>query len=543
MSARNPTQLEREVLKQCDIIDANPGEEWEHRSAALLVLADIFRAQVGCENDAEVWSSSLFRIMRLPIQRQIKDLRSQIVKEVGEMLVAMSVSAKDALAPFIRELTPALMETVNSGNKVIVGHADEAIQQILLNTRVKKSIATLVRNMSSKSTQLRETCSNYFVIILQNWGRSYLASEAAGLTEAVGKMLGDPSQYVRMVGRNIFAEFEKLFPDRAGELTSKMDARTLRNLQNASRDVTADDLRGRTGSTRDLRGARAPSPSPRKLDLRSRSSANDVRSQQRARSMSRTRSTASTSHMLSPGSSSSHHSPGGSGGRSTRGAHAPRHRGSITSLVDDDMESVETLSMKDSVLSAADSPLPEGIVIGYRVKVNLKDLSLDGVVRFVGETSFASGSWVGVELHTPQGKNDGSVAGKRYFQCSPNHGLFVRPNQLSVIPTEAPVAAAMNGSGGSSEEWQTLGGKILLEHKKHIDTILSQMRDEMTLLADFERMQADLNEERVRTYFNSVWSNIEHRDDLSRQFRAAIENLTKPLGLHANGASGAAASD
>lgn len=109
------------------------------------------------------------------------------------MLVAMSVAAKDAIAPFIRELAPALMDTVNSGNRVIVGHTDDTMQQLLVNTRVKKIIPTLVRNMSSKSTQLREISSTYFMIILQHWGKSYVASEVAGLQEAVGKMLTDAS--------------------------------------------------------------------------------------------------------------------------------------------------------------------------------------------------------------------------------------------------------------------------------------------------------------------------------------------------------------
>ena len=36
----------------------------------------------------------------------------------------------------------------------------------------------------------------------------------------------------------------------------------------------------------------------------------------------------------------------------------------------------------------------------------------NGVIRFAGATSFAPGEWIGIALDTPEGKNDGSVAGK-----------------------------------------------------------------------------------------------------------------------------------
>lgn len=54
------------------------------------------------------------------------------------------------------------------------------------------------------------------------------------------------------------------------------------------------------------------------------------------------------------------------------------------------------------------------------------------MVRYIGPTEFGEGIWVGVELRTPKGKNDGSVQGKRYFSCKHEHGLIVRPNKITV---------------------------------------------------------------------------------------------------------------
>lgn len=39
----------------------------------------------------------------------------------------------------------------------------------------------------------------------------------------------------------------------------------------------------------------------------------------------------------------------------------------------------------------------------------------EGILRYLGPTEFAKGIWVGVELPSPMGKNDGAISGKRYI--------------------------------------------------------------------------------------------------------------------------------
>ena len=50
----------------------------------------------------------------------------------------------------------------------------------------------------------------------------------------------------------------------------------------------------------------------------------------------------------------------------------------------------------------------------------------------MGPTDFGEGTWLGIELRKPKGKNDGSVQGKRYFSCPENYGIIVKPSRVSL---------------------------------------------------------------------------------------------------------------
>jgi hypothetical protein len=92
----------------------------------------------------------------------------------------------------------------------------------------------------------------------------------------------------------------------------------------------------------------------------------------------------------------------------------------------------KVLSAKsESATNVSTAQQPTSIAVGMRV--GIKGRAEHGTVRFIGTTKFADGEWCGLELQRPNGKNDGSVNGHKYFVCAPKCGLFVPTSQVTPI--------------------------------------------------------------------------------------------------------------
>uniref|UniRef100_A0A1I8NU60 CAP-Gly domain-containing protein n=1 Tax=Stomoxys calcitrans TaxID=35570 RepID=A0A1I8NU60_STOCA len=132
------------------------------------------------------------------------------------------------------------------------------------------------------------------------------------------------------------------------------------------------------------------------------------------------------------------------------------------------------------------SPGKNGLTVGDRVIVSSGFGSRPGILRYLGETQFASGNWCGIELDEGSGKNDGSVDGIRYFECKPKFGVFVPIAKVSLSPSSKKARLSRTGSRESLTSIGTMNSiattntsrlrlnaqDILREKQQHIEQLM-----------------------------------------------------------------------
>lgn len=162
-------------------------------------------------------------------------------------------------------------------------------------------------------------------------------------------------------------------------------------------------------------------------------------------------------------------------------------------------------------------------------KVFLK--GLPAVVRFVGPTQFSTGIWVGLELNTPDGKNNGSVQGVEYFTCEQegNYGVFVRPSILEkeATPVQLDVVSVVNRLQQKLRDTLTENSSLraskadLLKEIENFKSDLHSAESNLELVA----VEAEYLREQNRTLLTKVdeWQ-IMH-DDLKADYAILKEEL------------------
>ncbi|KAG5681388.1 hypothetical protein PVAND_010830 [Polypedilum vanderplanki] len=96
-------------------------------------------------------------------------------------------------------------------------------------------------------------------------------------------------------------------------------------------------------------------------------------------------------------------------------------------------EEMKQLEAKRHEIEQKELERTEKISIGDRCKVTTSGQPTRiGSVMYKGSLEGKKGVFIGVKFDEPLGVNDGSVNGKRYFDCPPKYGSFVLPSAVEV---------------------------------------------------------------------------------------------------------------
>lgn len=128
-----------------------------------------------------------------------------------------------------------------------------------------------------------------------------------------------------------------------------------------------------------------------------------------------------------------------------------------------------------------------------------------GRVRYIGQTKFAPGDWIGIELSSPNGKNNGQVGGVKYFECQPLHGIFVRPQAVTLVENKHEVQVPESSRIDSKETGPTQTGKLSTESDSVVDQLKKRLRImENKRLLDKDQIEKLQMENRQVTKLNNV---------------------------------------
>eukprot|EP00486_Rosalina_sp_Unknown_P003672 CAMPEP_0201575308 /NCGR_PEP_ID=MMETSP0190_2-20130828/20419_1 /ASSEMBLY_ACC=CAM_ASM_000263 /TAXON_ID=37353 /ORGANISM="Rosalina sp." /LENGTH=541 /DNA_ID=CAMNT_0048004757 /DNA_START=12 /DNA_END=1634 /DNA_ORIENTATION=+ len=112
-------------------------------------------------------------------------------------------------------------------------------------------------------------------------------------------------------------------------------------------------------------------------------------------------------------------------------------------------------------------------------KVSVPKYETNGVIKFVGSTTFKAGIWYGIQLEKGSGKNNGTVKDRAYFKCEANYGVFVKQNGFEISEnTENEDDYVTNNYGSSSNgsganKAKSTNNADAIERRKDVETVVN----------------------------------------------------------------------
>jgi len=178
--------------------------------------------------------------------------------------------------------------------------------------------------------------------------------------------------------------------------------------------------------------------------------------------------------------------------------------------------SVTELVHKDSrLLKSTEIEINDVVLTKYGV----------GIVKYIGNVGLKSNyfNFLGVELEFPNGKNNGYVKGKKFFECKTGHGIFTKPTNVRKVPSDClyfclkDVVLQLNEFHSERKQKEDSRSEELMQkHRKVVMGMEREMRSRDETITKLRKENDHLTDQLSRMQQNLL--DLEHKLAVGHKF-------------------------
>ncbi|CAL4091407.1 unnamed protein product, partial [Meganyctiphanes norvegica] len=227
-------------------IIGNPNNDWDKRVEALKKIRGVLIA--GGSSYEEFYPH--LRLLEPAINSSIKDLRSQVVREVCITVAYMSQELHHKVDHMCEMILPSLISLIQCTAKVMASAGIVAIRFIIQNTHHHKLVPIIVRELStSKSKEIRKSLCEVLDQLVHTWPTHAMEKHTGIMSEAIKKAMADADSEARASARKAYWGYCDHFKDEADKLLNSLDPSYKKALQGEAGMSNSSSSQSLQGST------------------------------------------------------------------------------------------------------------------------------------------------------------------------------------------------------------------------------------------------------------------------------------------------------
>jgi CLIP-associating protein 1/2 len=172
--------------------------DWEKRVDSLKRIRSM---AIACKNQYNEEFFDALKKITTSFTLQIRDLRSQIVREACITIAFLSVSLGNRLELFADASMPHLINLMQNSAKVMASSGILAIRFIIENTHSSRLIPHVMTGLNSRNKEIRRYCCEFLHQLLTTWDKFTFEKHVSLLQTSIKKGISDADQDARLSAR------------------------------------------------------------------------------------------------------------------------------------------------------------------------------------------------------------------------------------------------------------------------------------------------------------------------------------------------------